>query len=192
MRVPVYIQKRHIHLSQIDAEKLFGKWYVFLLKKKFTQPWEYFTEENITIKGAKWQIENIDIIMPYRKFTQVEILESDNKILWINAKITPSWNLKDAEPLILIWPKWNIYLEHTAIISENHIHMSVAQSKDFGFKHNQYVNVRIPRNNNKIINHVKIKTNDKYEFDFHLNSDEGAKFWLKTNDRAEIIQIKED
>jgi propanediol utilization protein len=25
MRVPVYIQKKHIHLAQIDAEKLFGK-----------------------------------------------------------------------------------------------------------------------------------------------------------------------
>jgi propanediol utilization protein len=25
MRVPVYVQKRHIHLAQIDAEKLFGK-----------------------------------------------------------------------------------------------------------------------------------------------------------------------
>jgi propanediol utilization protein len=25
MRVPVYIQSKHIHLAQIDAEKLFGK-----------------------------------------------------------------------------------------------------------------------------------------------------------------------
>jgi propanediol utilization protein len=25
MRVPVYIQPKHIHLAQIDAEKLFGK-----------------------------------------------------------------------------------------------------------------------------------------------------------------------
>jgi propanediol utilization protein len=50
MRVPVYIQKKHIHLAQIDAEKLFGKWYVFWIEKKFTQPWEYFTKEKLTIK----------------------------------------------------------------------------------------------------------------------------------------------
>lgn len=188
MRVPVYIQKRHIHLSQIDAEKLFGKGYVFLLKKKFTQPWEYFTQETITIKGSEWQIENVDIIMPYRKFTQVEISESDNKILWINAKITHSWNLKDAEPLTLIWPKWNIYLEHTAIISEKHIHMSVADAKDFWFKNNQIVKCNIPRNNWIIIEKIRIRTNDKYVFDMHLNIDEWKLYWLKTNDWIELTK----
>ena len=56
MRVPVYIQKKHIHLSQIEAEKLFGKWYVFWIEKNFTQPREYFTKEKITIKWPKGQI----------------------------------------------------------------------------------------------------------------------------------------
>ena len=83
MRVPVYIQKRHIHLAQIDAEKLFGKWYVFWIEWKFTQPWEYFTKEKLIIKWPKWWIEDMNIIMPFRKFTQVEISPSDNEILWI-------------------------------------------------------------------------------------------------------------
>ena len=131
MRVPVYIQPRHIHLSQIDAEKLFGKGYVFWIKKKFTQPWEYFTKEKLTIKWPKWEIENVDVIMPFRKFTQIEIPPSDNNILWINTKETKSWDLKKAEPINIIWPKSTIYLNNCVIISEKHIHMSVADAKDF-------------------------------------------------------------
>lgn len=188
MRVPVYVQKKHIHLSQIDADKLFGKWYVFSNKKYFTQPWEFFTQEQLTIKWPKGEINNIDIIMPFRKFTQIEISPSDNEILWINAKETKSGDLQKSESLTIIWPKWSIYLEHCAIVAEKHIHMSVAYAKDFWFKNNQMIKLKTPWKEWKIIENVRIRTNDKFEFDLHLNSDEWKKFWLKTNDRAEIIK----
>jgi propanediol utilization protein len=188
MRVPVYIQKKHIHLSQIEAEKLFGKWYVFWIEKQFTQPWEYFTKEKLTIKWPKWTIENIDIIMPFRKFTQVEISPSDNETLWINAKETKSWELKHAEHITIIWPNWSVYLNNCAIIAEKHIHMSVADAKDFGFRNNQMVNLKTPWNNWKIIENVRIRTNDKFAFDLHLNEDEWKRFWLETNDWTEILK----
>jgi putative phosphotransacetylase len=188
MRVPVYIQKKHIHLSQIEAEKLFGKWYVFWIEKQFTQPWEYFTKEKLTIKWPKWTITDIDIIMPFRKFTQVEISPSDNKILWINAKETKSWDLKHTEPITIIWPNWSVYLNNCTIIAEKHIHMSVADAKDFGFRNNQMVNLKTPWNNWKIIENVRIRTNDKFAFDLHLNEDEWKRFWLETNDWTEILK----
>lgn len=188
MRVPVYIQPRHIHLTQIDADKLFGKWYVFWIEKNFTQPWEYYTNEKLTIKWPKWEISNINIIMPFRKFTQVEIYESDNNILWINAKETKSWDLKKAEPITIIWPKWTIYLNNCVIIPEKHIHMSVADAKDFWFRNNQKVSLKTPWKNWKTIENVRVRTNDKYEFDLHLNEQDWKKFWLETNDRAEILK----
>ena len=187
MRVPVYIQKKHIHLSQIEAEKLFGKWYVFWTENQFTQPWEYFAKEKLTIKWPKWEINNINIIMPFRKFTQVEISSSDNYILWINAIETKSWELKHAEPITILWPKWSIYLNNCAIIAEKHIHMSVADAKDFWFRNNQIVKLKTPWTGWKIIDNVRIRTNDKYEFDLHLNEDEWKKYWLNTNDWAEIL-----
>lgn len=186
MRVSIYVQNRHIHLSQIDAEKLFGKGYVFSIEKKLTQPWEYITSEKLTIKWKNWIIENVDIVLPFRKFTQVEISESDNKILWTNAKITKSGELKEAEEITIIWPKWTIYLPHCVIIAEKHIHMSVADTKDFWFRNNQIVKCSIPWNWWKIIENVRIRTNDKFAFDMHLNNDEAQKFWLKNNDRVEL------
>ena len=189
MRVPVYIQPTHIHLSQIDADKLFGKWYIFGVKKQFTQPWEYFTKETLVIKWPKGEIKDVNIIMPFRKFTQVEISQSENSILWINAKETKSWDLKNAEPIMIIWPKWSIYLNNCVIISQKHIHMSVADAKDFWFRNNQIVNLKTPWKDSKIIENVRIRTNDKYEFDFHLNKEEWENYWLETNDWAEIIKL---
>ena len=126
--------------------------------------------------------------MPYRKFTQVEISPSDNDILWINAIETKSWNLKKAQPITIIWPKRSIYLNNSTIIAEKHIHLSVKDAKVFWFRNNQIVKIKTPWKNWKIIENIRIRTNDKYEFDLHLNTDEWINFWLKTNDRAEILK----
>ena len=87
-----------------------------------------------------------------------------------------------------IWPKWTIYLNNCVIIAEKHIHMSVADAKDFGFRNNQMVNLKTPWKDWKFIEKVRIRTNDKFEFDLHLNEDEWKKYWLETNERAEILQ----
>ena len=127
------------------------------------------------------------MILPFRKNTQVEILEWDNEILWINAKFTSSWKLEDVEAITIIWPKWSVYLPHAAIIEQPHIHMSVAQSEDFGFRNNQVVKVKTHGENEQVIENVKIRVNDKFEFDFHINTELGKKYWLQTNDWAEIL-----
>ena len=186
MRVPVCIQNRHIHLSQVDAERLFGKGYVFSIEKKLTQPWEYKAVERVSIKWKDGVLENVEIIMPFRKFTQVEITDSDNQILWIHAKVTKSGELKEAEECSIIWPKWSVYLQHGVIVSERHIHMSVADAKDLWFRNNQIVKCYIPWNNWMVIDNVRIRSNDKFVFDIHLNMDDAKNFWLKTSDWVEL------
>lgn len=187
MRVPVYVLDRHVHLSKLDSEKLFWKWYVFEKEKKFTQPWDFFAKEKVKTVWTIWEIENVNILLPFRKNTQVEMFESDNEVLWINAKYTSSWKLEDAEAITIVWPKWSVYLPHTVIIEQPHIHMSVAQSEDFGFRNNQIVKVKTHWENEQIIENVKIRVNDKFEFDFHINKELGNKYWLETNDWVEIL-----
>ena len=187
MRVPVYVLDRHIHLSKLDSEKLFWKWYIFEKEKIFTQPWEYFAKEKLKIVWTKWEIENVNILLPFRKNSQREIFESDNEILWINAKYTSSWKLEDAEAITIVWPKWSVYLPHAVIIEQPHIDMSVAQSEDFGFRNNQIVKVKTHWENEQTIENVKIRINDKFEFDFHINKELGKQYWLETNNWVEIL-----
>jgi propanediol utilization protein len=187
MRVPIWVSNRHVHLSQIDAQKLFGKWYEMKLLKNLSQPWQFSCEETISIKWPKWQIDKVRILWPYRKETQVEIMAWDNYVLWIKAPLKMSGDLEWSEAITLVGPKWSVYISKWVIVAQRHIHMSVAQAKDFGFKNNQIVSVKIKWDRWLVFENVKIRTNDSFDLDFHIDVEEGNAAWVKFGDRWEII-----
>lgn len=53
MRVPIGISNRHVHLSQADANTLFGSNYELTPMKELSQPGQYACVETLTIKGPK-------------------------------------------------------------------------------------------------------------------------------------------
>ena len=53
MRVPIGISNRHVHLSQADANTLFGSNYELTPMKELSQPGQYACAETLTIKGPK-------------------------------------------------------------------------------------------------------------------------------------------
>ena len=53
MRVPIGISNRHVHLSQTDANTLFGSNYELTPMKELSQPGQYACAETLTIKGPK-------------------------------------------------------------------------------------------------------------------------------------------
>lgn len=187
MRVPIWISNRHVHLSKIDAEKLFGKWYELKNLKNLSQPWKFACEEVITIKWPKWQIDKVRILWPYRKESQVEILNWDNYILWTNAPLKISWDMLWSSPITLMWPKNSVYISRWLIVAKRHIHMSVAQSKDFGFKNNQIVSVKTKWEKWIIFENVKIRAKDNFDLDFHIDIEEANAAGIKFGDRWEIV-----
>ncbi|HEA7200720.1 TPA: hypothetical protein RXJ77_005098, partial [Escherichia coli] len=76
-QIPVAISNRHVHLSQEDAQTLFGPNYSFKIKKDLSQPGQYACEERVTLVGPKGVIENVRILGPVRPQTQVELSVSD-------------------------------------------------------------------------------------------------------------------
>ena len=187
MRVPIWISNRHVHLSQIDAEKLFGKWYAMKILKNLSQPGQFACQETISIKWPKWQIDKVRILWPFRKETQVEIMSWDNYMLWINAPLRMSGDLESSEAITLVGPKWSVYISKWVIVAQRHIHMSVAQAKDFWFKNNQNVSIKIKWDRWLIFENVKIRTNDSFDLDFHIDIEEANAAWVKFWDRGEII-----
>ncbi len=187
MRVPITIFDRHIHLSQIHAEQLFGKWYNFKIKKKCIQPREYITQETLIFKWDNWQIENIQIILPFRKNTQVELFDSDKEILWLDIPEKFSNEFEWTAKWTLIWPIGSVYLKQGVIIARPHIHLNVAQSKDFWFRNNQIVSVKTHWTKIYEFENVKIRAKDYFEFDFHVNKEQAKLSWIQDWDRGEII-----
>lgn len=71
--VPVGVSARHVHLTQEHVEALFGEGYQ-LTKKKELMGGQFASNEQVTLVGTKLRaIENVRILGPVRKASQVEI-----------------------------------------------------------------------------------------------------------------------
>lgn len=188
MRIPIWISNRHIHLSQVDADKLFGKWYEFKRIKDLSQPGESACEETLTIKWKKWEITNVRVLLPFRKQTQVEIFMWDNYVLGCNAPIRLSGDLKWSESLNLVGPQWSIYLQEWVIVAKRHLHITKSEADERWLKNNQ--KIKIQTNNWErwlIFDNVVVRSGDNYALDFHVDMEEANAAGLKMWDRGEIF-----
>ena len=94
--VPVGVSNRHIHLSAEDLKTLYGEGYELTPIKDLSQPGQYACKELLTIIGPSMRpIENVRVLGPIRKESQVEISVTDSFVLkvkgesMINAGILP-------------------------------------------------------------------------------------------------------
>ena len=81
VEVLVEASGRHVHLSQQDIERLFGKGYKLTPKKNLSQIGQFASEERVTLIGPKNIYRNVAVLGPARKETQVEISLSDARFL---------------------------------------------------------------------------------------------------------------
>ena len=110
-QVPVGVSARHIHLTQEHVEVLFGEGY-HLTKKKELMGGQYACNETVTVVGIKLRaIENVRVLGPVRKASQLEISATDAMKLGVAAPIRESGNVAGSAPIAVVGPKGVIYLK---------------------------------------------------------------------------------
>lgn len=171
-KVPIGVSARHVHLSQEHLEILFGKGYE-LNKKKDLMGGQYAAQECVTLVGTKLRaIENVRILGPVRKETQVEVARTDAIRLGINPPIRLSGDIKGSAPIALVGPAGAVYLNEGCIIAKRHIHMSPQDAKNFGVVDGQTVRVRFDSNRGGIFEDVQIRVDDTFTLEMHIDTDE--------------------
>jgi len=113
--VPVGISARHIHLSREHVETLFGAGYQ-LGKKLELMGGQFAANETVTIVGKK-PIENVRVLGPERKRTQIEISATDGIKLGVRAPLRESGNIANSAQVSVIGPKGAVILEEGCIIA---------------------------------------------------------------------------
>lgn len=167
MEVKVGVSNRHVHLTKEDVEILFGKDYKLTPRNYLDQPGQYATEETVTLKTNKNTKEYVRIVGPVRKYTQVEVLETDKEYFGINPPVRNSGDLENSESIAIVGPKGEINKKNICIIANRHIHIN---TRDKGnFSNNQKVKVDI---NGKILDDVYIKIADNFALALHINKDD--------------------
>lgn len=187
MRIPLWISNRHVHLSPSDVEKLFGKWYELKVFKNISQPGQYAAEELVTLVGEKGKIENVRVVGPNRKTTQVEVSIGDTFILWITAPVRISWETNDLWYIKIIWPMWEIYGPFT-MVSQRHLHCTVQEAKEIGIKNGDIIQLHVGGVRALTFENVAVRAKDDYALDFHIDIDEANAAGVKAGDRAELLK----
>lgn len=187
-KIPVGVSNRHIHLSKNDREILFGKDYATTKIKDLTQPGQFACQEVVTIQGPKNKIDNVRILGPDRKQTQVEIAQSDCIKLGIVTDIRESGDLKNSSPITIIGPKETINLKEGAIISQRHLHLSDEEAKQFEVNDGQIVSVRFLSKRGGTFDNVLVRSGSKHKLEMHLDTDEANAMSIKNGDFVEIVK----
>ena len=185
--VPIGVSARHIHLTQEHVEVLFGKGYQ-LTKKKELMGGQFASNETVTIVGIKLRaIENVRVLGPVRKQTQVEISETDAIKLGVKAPIRESGNVAGSAPIAVVGPKGALYLKEGCIIAMRHIHMSPRDAMAAGVHDGDIVSVKADNERGTIFNHVKIRVDDSFTLEMHIDTDEANAAKIATGDTVRII-----
>ena len=186
--VPIGVSARHIHLTQEHVEILFGKGYQ-LTKKKELRGGQYASNEQVTIVGLKLRaIENVRILGPVRKKSQVEISATDAIRLGVKAPIRESGNVKGSAPIAVVGPKGVIYLEEGCIIAKRHIHMAPKDAMAAGVADGQTVSVKADNERGTVFNHVQIRVDESFTLEMHIDTDEANAAKIATGQTVTIIR----
>ena len=98
MQVKLGVSNRHVHLNQEDYDILFKDTKMEVVKN-LNQPTQFASNLFVTIKTPKSSIENVRVLGPIRKYTQVEVSKTDSYKLGINPPVRDSGDVLNSELL---------------------------------------------------------------------------------------------
>lgn len=186
--VPVGVSARHVHLTQAHVETLFGAGYQ-LTRKKELMGGQFASNEQVTIVGTKLRaIENVRILGPVRKFSQVEISRTDAMKLGVSAPLRDSGDIAGSAPIAVVGPKGAIYLKEGCIVARRHIHMSPQDAKAAGVRDKDVVSVVSDNPRGTTFDEVLVRVDDSFTLEMHIDTDEANASNIKTGDAVVIKQ----
>ncbi len=170
----VNISARHVHISAEDFETLFGPGAELTVYRWLYQPGEFAAEQQVTVIGPRRRaIENVRILGPVREKTQLEISFTDAVALGVEVPVRPSGRAVGSPGVVILGPKGVLELSEGVIRAERHVHMSPADAETYGFKHGQYVRLRVESDCATTFERVLCRVDPKFLLEIHLDTDEG-------------------
>jgi putative phosphotransacetylase len=187
--IPVGISNRHIHLSRQDLETLFGVGYELTPIKDLSQPGQYACKEQLTIIGPSMRpIENVRVLGPVRKASQVEISMTDSYVLKVKPPVRESGKIKDSAPIRIVGPKGIVELNEGCIIANRHIHMSPDEARVFGLSDGDYVDIDVNGKRKTRWYDVQVRVHKDFRLEMHVDTDDANSAGIGNGFRVTIVK----
>jgi putative phosphotransacetylase len=171
--IPIGVSNRHIHLSKKDLETLFGEGYELTPMKDLSQPGQYACKEVLTIIGPSMRpIENVRVLGPVRKASQVEISATDSYVLKVKPPVRESGNIAGSAPIRIVGPKGIVELPEGCIIANRHIHMSPSDAEAFGVADGDCVDIDVNGKRRTRWFDVQVRVHKDFRLEMHVDTDD--------------------
>ena len=171
--IPIGVSNRHIHLSKDDLETLFGEGYELTPIKELSQPGQYACKEVLTIIGPSMRpIENVRVLGPVRKASQVEISVTDSYTLKVKPPVRESGKIEGSAPITIIGPLGIVELNEGCIVANRHIHMSPSDAAQFNVKDGDYVDIDVNGKRRTRWYDVQVRVHKDFRLEMHVDTDD--------------------
>ena len=186
-KVIVETSARHVHLSEADLKILLGEGQELTIKEMLSQPGQYASNERVHLVGPKKTINNVLILGPTRKETQVEISLTDARTLGVPAAIRESGDIDGTAGIKLVGPAGEVEIQKGVIAAKRHVHLDTATAEEMGLKDKQIVSVKVEGERGLTFGEVVVRVNPNFAPAVHLDTDEANAAALSGEVYGEII-----
>jgi putative phosphotransacetylase len=186
--VPVNISARHCHIRQDHLEILFGPGAQLTKLKDLMQTGEFAANETVSIVGANRRVfEQVRILGPVRKLTQVELSFTDSRFLGMNLPARNSGDIAGTHPVVIVGPKGVLQLPEGAIRALRHVHIGEDDAASLGLKNGQMVSVKTRGPMSVTFNEVLLRVGKNAKREMHIDTDEANAAGLGGSTVGEIL-----
>ena len=172
LKILVETSARHVHLSAEHMAVLFGEGAKLTLKRELSQPGQFLSEERVSIVGPKSRMDNVAVLGPERKATQVELSLTDARALGVTAPVRESGDVAGSGSITVVGPKGSVELAEGVIAAKRHIHLMPQTAEKYGLENGQTVKVTVEGARALTYDEVVIRVNEKFADAMHVDIDE--------------------
>jgi putative phosphotransacetylase len=186
--VPINISARHMHVRQDHLETLFGPGAALSKLRDLMQTGEFAANETVAVVGRNRRVfEQVRILGPVRKVTQVELSYTDGRYLGMDLPARISGDIAGTHPVILIGPKGVVQLPEGVIRALRHIHIGEDDAARMGLRNGQMVSVRTMGPLGVTFDQVLIRAGKSALREMHIDTDEANAAGLGAGAAGEIM-----
>jgi propanediol utilization protein len=166
-KLVVNISARHMHICPEHMDILFGQGQRLTPHKPLYQEGEFASQQTVTIIGPRHRmINNLRILGPERKASQIELSFTDGIAMGIDLPVRPSGKIDGTPGCIVMGPKGHIELTQGVIRAERHVESSCPLT----------------------LLGLLVRVNPNFKLEVHLDTDEGNACDLTNARHVELVK----
>ncbi|MFA6215344.1 MAG: PduL/EutD family phosphate acyltransferase [Patescibacteria group bacterium] len=189
MKVIIEISAHHCHISRVDLDAIYGSNYKLTPIKSLSQTGQFACREMVKIKVGGKILENVRILGPERKNTQVEISQTEAYHLKVKPPVVECTCPQKAGSCLIaeiIGPKGKVS-RCALIIAQRHFHTDPKTAEKLKLTDGRLISVKIPGRRSLTLHQVLVRVNPNFKPRIHLDTDEANAAGITEAAKGELI-----